>query len=321
MIYNSIMTFCFKDEEFDTLRGLLIAISVPDMKRLYELFVNNDKNFCAFLFALKPALFECYKGRRPGWHKFFNKLYYACLEDFPSDELLNMRLQNMEKAYEKELQEQAKLELAEIQVPPPVKPKATKPAAAVTKPSAPIVADASFNPISDSKSKKIIAFGSYPFFEDGLKKPIEWIVLAENNSSMLLISDKGLDAQAYNENEGDNRFENSSLASWLAKDFADAAFNASEKSMLEKKPFILTAEEAVKYFKDDAKRTMTPTPYAVTRGVSEFKDGTSWWWLATPGSMSVSAAYVSYKGKVKKEGEFVVLKSIAVRPAIIIRKK
>ncbi|MCR4819667.1 MAG: DUF6273 domain-containing protein [Elusimicrobiales bacterium] len=315
------MTFNFREQEFDTLRDLLIAISVPDMKRLYELFVNNDKGFCAFLFALKPAFFKSYEGRHPGWHKFFNKLYYACLEDSPSDKLLNIRLQNMEKAYEKELQEQANQEAADIQVSPILKPEMPKPAAPALKPASPIASDFLFNPNFNHKSKKIIILGNYPFFENGIKKPIEWLVLAENDTSMLLISDKGLDVHAYNDMESGNQFENSSLAAWLARDFSDTAFNADEKSMLEKKPFILSAEEALKYFKDDAERTMFPTPYAVTRGASEFKNGTSWWWLATPGSMNVSAAYVSYKGKVKREGEFVVLKSIAVRPAIIIRKK
>lgn len=284
------MIFNFKNTEFDSISELLKSIPADDMKQLYSMFLSGSGAFCDFLESEKPEFFKEFAGRTPGWAKFFRRLFALCIAEEPDNRILKIRLSNMEKAYEQELEKEA-------------------------------IQESYGSRKADGIERHLITFGTYPFYEDGTRRAVEWLVLDEDDDKMLIVSYRGLDAKAFNVDETDgNDFKSSSLAKWLATDFVKIAFSDDETRRIEKIPFLLNAAEVEKYFVENHDRLLFPTPYAVKRGISEFNTGSTWWWLATPGSISVCAAYVNYNGKIKLTGDFVSLESIAVRPAMVIRK-
>ena len=87
------------------------------------------------------------------------------------------------------------------------------------------------------------------------------------------------------------------------------------------KIFLLSIDEAEKYFKDgkdDGKdRECKPTNYAKKQGVYTVS-GNCYWWLRSPGRNQDSAAYVHYYGFMGGEGSNVICNNLAVRPALWI---
>ncbi len=187
----------------------------------------------------------------------------------------------------------------------------------------------------------VIAFGRYPQTESGEIKPIEWHVMEVKGNMALLLADKGLDAVLYNTKWVDVTWETSFVRQWLNTDFYNAAFNDSEKSRIAiavlKNPdnpkngtsgggdtsdriFLLSLDEAGRYFMHDAERVLMPTPYAVKRNVwkSEYS-GKSYWWLRSPGRYRDAASYVDPTGELDSSGHFVSFNYLAVRPALWIK--
>ena len=85
------------------------------------------------------------------------------------------------------------------------------------------------------------------------------------------------------------------------------------------KVFLLSIEEAQRYFPNDEARQCIPTPYAVANGAGfniELK--TCWWWLRSPGFESFSAAGVDNDGSLLFNGYWVNIGSSAVRPSLRI---
>ena len=200
-----------------------------------------------------------------------------------------------------------------------------------------------------------ITFGSYPFYEDGRKKPIDWIILdidADNNA--LVISDYVLDNVKYNEKYEKITWENSTIRKWLNNDFLNKAFSPEQRSKIissrivnkdnakyntrggnatTDKLFLLSIEEAEKYFKDDESRIAYPTPYAKSKKsvngnlyvsssyVSTDRGGSCWWWLRSPGDDQDGAADVYNDGDVLSYGNYVNNDNYAVRVAFKINLK
>lgn len=164
----------------------------------------------------------------------------------------------------------------------------------------------------------IIEFGQYPFYEDGTVKPIEWRVLANNRSKVLLITKMGIDAVRYNEKLEDIVWENSSIRRWLNETFINKAFTAEQHSHIIKSPienkdnaefktrgggvsndklFLLSIDEANDYFKGDDDRKAYPTPYANSK--LEMKCSTTcMWWLRSPGKYQTTIATVRKNGNI-----------------------
>ena len=197
-----------------------------------------------------------------------------------------------------------------------------------------------------------ITFGRYPFYEDGTKKDIDWIILdidADNNA--LVISDYALDNVSYNEEDVNITWENSSIRKWLNETFINRAFTPDQRSKIiesriankdnadydtkggnatNDKMFLLSIEEANKYFNNDESRIAYPTPYAKSKKsvngslyvdddyVSTDRGGSCWWWLRSPGDNQSSAARVDLDGIVGSYGNFVDLDYVAVRMAFKI---
>lgn len=172
---------------------------------------------------------------------------------------------------------------------------------------------------------------------------IEWIVLAKDIDKMLVISDKAIDCKPYNTSSANVTWETCSLRNWLNNDFINSAFSATEKTMIssvkvsadknpdydtdagndtEDKVFLLSIEEANRYFKYDSERRCIPTEYAKANGAFTYKiDGTTncFWWLRSQGGFSnKSASVVNSDGTVNKYGNAVDDNRDCVRPAMWI---
>ena len=185
-----------------------------------------------------------------------------------------------------------------------------------------------------------VCFGSYEQdnnFRNG-NENIEWIVLEKENESVLLISDKALDCQPYNDTYKNVNWETCSLRKWINDTFYNTAFNTEEQMKIKDtevlsdgkstvdKVFLLSAYEAKSYFADDEKRKCIPTAYAKAQGAfisdshkpSNGGEPTCWWWLHTSGENQLEAAFVYGKGLISNNGYDVDYKTGCVRPVICL---
>ena len=84
--------------------------------------------------------------------------------------------------------------------------------------------------------------------------------------------------------------------------------------------FLLSLEEAERYFEDDEDRRAFPTEYAIVRNIwVREKTGTVWWWLRSPGRISPRAAGVYTDGSLYSYGFRVDGNWGAVRPALRLK--
>ena len=190
-------------------------------------------------------------------------------------------------------------------------------------------------------------FGSYEQDNDTTngKENIEWLVLDKQDDKILIISKYALDSVPYNEEYESTTWKKCTLRKWLNETFYKAAFNSSEQGMIKSttvtadvnpeystypgndttdKVFLLSINEANKYFSSDDARMCVPTDYAIAQGAytsdSNTVDGkaTCWWWLRSPGRISSRAADVRSDGGVICSGYDVNYDSFCVRPALWI---
>ncbi|MBR4435074.1 MAG: hypothetical protein IKS90_03130 [Clostridia bacterium] len=188
-------------------------------------------------------------------------------------------------------------------------------------------------------------FGAYEQDNDTSngKEEIEWIVLDKQGSSLLLISKYALDCKPYNEAYAVVTWETCTLRGWLNNEFINEAFGSDEKAMIQTtqvknddnaeygtaggndtddKVFLISIDEAERYFSSDAARECEATDYAVNNGVvpsAVYTAGgnpTCWWWLRSPGADSHCAVHVECVCGVKLSGCHVYNDTHAVRPAL-----
>lgn len=193
-----------------------------------------------------------------------------------------------------------------------------------------------------------ITFGAYEQDNNTSngKEAIEWTVLDKDGMSLLLISKQALDCQQYNTSYTDVTWESCSLRKWMNGTFLNKAFNAEEQAQIQNttvsadknpeyntnpgnattdKVFLLSINEVEKYFNSDEARKCAPTAYAKAQGaytsdIYKTASGaaTCWWWLRSPGTCQLNAAYVYIGGSVNCSGSNVNLGHDAVRPALWI---
>ncbi len=170
---------------------------------------------------------------------------------------------------------------------------------------------------------------------------LEWIVLDENDSEVLLLSKYAIEQKPYNDEFADVTWEECSLRHWLNDEFYSTAFNDSEKNCIkmttvingdnpfngteggndtEDRVFLLSIEEANRYFDSDESRMAKATEHAKTNGVV-VSVGTSAWWLRSPGCARNIAAAVYSGGNMEKRGSDVAIKTLGVRPAMWVSKE
>ena len=157
---------------------------------------------------------------------------------------------------------------------------------------------------------------------------IEWQVLTVQNDRALVISKYALDFKAYNDTITDITWENASLRKWLNNDFYNTAFNSTEKNQIllvtnenpdnpqfgidggnrtQDRIFVLSFEEAEKYFKNDQSRICEVTDYAAAGQAAAYAskgmsapplNGNAAWWLRTPGENSLKTVFVALDGSI-----------------------
>ena len=203
--------------------------------------------------------------------------------------------------------------------------------------------------LKDAAVGDSIRLGAYEQDNDGAngKELIEWRVLARDGDKLLVISEKALDCQPYNETFWSTTWERCTLRTWLNRDFLSEAFSKTEQSLIVKakvsadgnpdhstapggvtsdRIFLLSIPEAEQYLGTKKDRRCSPTAYAVAQGawssslLSETGTPACCWWLRTPGSTVFDAAYVHYRGTIASGGKRVMsVSTVCVRPAMWIK--
>ena len=82
--------------------------------------------------------------------------------------------------------------------------------------------------------------------------------------------------------------------------------------------FLLSINEAERFFASDSARQIKSTAYAKTRGGYTNDNGYSWWWLRSPGKDSNNAANINSGGSVNYYGSMVYREPGVVRPVLWI---
>ncbi len=196
-------------------------------------------------------------------------------------------------------------------------------------------------PIEEANIGDTVLFGTYEQDNETTngKEAIEWRVLDKRpDGSFLVISRFVLDGGIYYTKYDYVTWESCTLRSWLNTDFLNEAFSASEQERIvktkvvnndnlemntsggndtEDKVFLLSLEEADKYFKDDKDRLGKVTAYADHNG-EIMGEGCSWW-LRSPGNFQSYAALVYGDGRIGPIGTAVSFSNEGIRPVIVIR--
>ena len=152
-----------------------------------------------------------------------------------------------------------------------------------------------YSAIKTEKVGDYIKCGSYPQSENGDIQPIEWQILARKKNKIFVISRYGLDAKRFDSSS--NFWANSEIRKWLNGDFYNNAFSEDEKKSISSlssgdNVFLLSRNEAEKYFANDDSRRCKATDYAVKNGAwVSSSNGCSWWWLRSPNDISVYFVY------------------------------
>ena len=145
---------------------------------------------------------------------------------------------------------------------------------------------------ADAVSGQPVFFGHYEQDNNPYNgpEPIEWIPLAEENGSVLLLSLHILNVVPYNEKYTDMTWEACSLRAWLNGTFLQTAFTEAERQAIlltdvdnspaQRAPkavadpcagtqdyiYALSWAEAAAFFSSDEARRSAPTDYALARG-------------------------------------------------------
>ena len=144
----------------------------------------------------------------------------------------------------------------------------------------------------------------------------------EESKTAVVIANKEICYKAYNDRRVDIAWENCTLRKWLNSEYYENTFSNIEKAAIiesdihtpdnpkyntkggndtKDRIWLLSLDEAGKYFKDDDDR-----------------ETGSWWWLRSPGHNSGNAAFVNFVGSVYSVGDGVYYSCDAVRPAFKI---
>lgn len=202
--------------------------------------------------------------------------------------------------------------------------------------------------IKTAKVGDKVIFGSYEQDNDtnNGKEDIEWLVLAKEDNKILVISKQALDCQQYHTKYEGITWENCLLREWMNGTFLNEAFSKDEQKMIQNtkvsadknpeystnpgnatndKVFLLSINEAEKYFDSKEARKCAPTAYAKAQGTytsDKYKtssgEATCWWWLRSPGDIQKHAAGVLCDGSVYCGGNYVNCGDSCVRPALWI---
>ena len=183
-----------------------------------------------------------------------------------------------------------------------------------------------------------ITFGAYE--QDNNKvngpEPIQWRVLAKENNRLLVISRYGLDCRQFDVDAG-RKWKGSDVRKWLNSDFISQAFDNEELARIptvdiftptthngtkgdtsQDRVFLLSTQEAERYFKSDADRLCKATAYTKKRGATTVDGDICWWWLRSPGTGEYSTVKIFTTGKIDYSGYNNNSLRGSIRPALWI---
>ena len=155
----------------------------------------------------------------------------------------------------------------------------------------------------------------------------DYIKLAKENNKIFVISRYGLEAKRFDISS--NVWANSEIRKWLNGYFYNNAFSEDDKKCINlsnfsdvrtsDNVFLLSKEEAEKYFANNDERKCKATEYAVKNGAYvNSSNGYSVWWLRSPNLLNCGYVYgVSYGGYVFNYFD-VNYDDYLVRPALSI---
>ena len=132
--------------------------------------------------------------------------------------------------------------------------------------------------------------------------PYDWRVLDVQDGKALLTTKDVIEQKVFND-KPDNTWATCTLRGWLNSEFL-GKFSERERGAIDGEIFLLSAEEARKYFSSDSDRA------------AKFNSGGSWWWLRSPGSLQNYAALIYAGGTVDGLGLDVDNNRGGIRPAM-----
>lgn len=179
---------------------------------------------------------------------------------------------------------------------------------------------------------------------------IKWRVLQNDDSTLFVVADQGLDCKDYNEELTSIKWESSTLRNWLNDTFYRTAFSSNEQNAIVEQTlvnednqyfgtkggndtkdnvYLLSYKEAINpdygfcenYDTYSVSRRLQTSDYAHALGVYNTNDnyaGNCRWWLRSPGSFTDIAAYVNCSGYADWKGVNVNHYNNAVVPALHI---
>lgn len=195
-----------------------------------------------------------------------------------------------------------------------------------------------FSPYANVQVNGIIKFGSY-IQELDQKEPIEWIVLDKQEDKMLVVSKKILDCRKYHNKYEKINWEYSDIRKWLNNDFLNNAFSSEEQTQIlqskiinESNPtyksnsgnktfdkvFLLSINEANRYFKDEKARRAKGSNSAKNHNLWIDIYGNGFYWLRSSDDRQYSAV-IDLRGDVSDFGHFVGNDRYGIRPALWIK--
>ena len=210
--------------------------------------------------------------------------------------------------------------------------------------SNPSIREAVLNKLADLETRLYIALAGDEVVFGDYYGPIEWLVKARNENQLLLVSKYALDTFPYDKDRGCLTWEKCMLRHWLNEAFLKEAFSMEEQELIistnvtaeknqkynidagndtQDKVFLLSIFEVDRYFDSAEARKCALTDYAKTKGAyisNNYKTvegkNTCHWWLRTPGSSAINAAYVDCGGSVNSYGRNIDCIDYCVRPAL-----
>lgn len=188
-----------------------------------------------------------------------------------------------------------------------------------------------------------VSFGNYCKDDSLTSSPITWRVLDRKDNRLLLITERSIDQKPYNLEERNTyswmfsysgNWAVSTLRKWLNHDFFKNAFSSDEQKRIlmtrnqnkdsekygtlggddtDDRIFILSIEEAKKYFASDEDRKAKVTKYAKLNNAYADSKGYGYWWLRSVGQDQFDASYVDRDGQICEGGRLVYTQNHGLR--------
>ena len=187
-------------------------------------------------------------------------------------------------------------------------------------------------PVDPNNGYRIITFGRYR------GKDVEWLVLDENESGMLLLSRKVIEGKPFHEKNVKIYWKDCTLRQWMNTEFYNELFNAEEKKRVIKADlenyesperdskvinhtedyvFLLSFQDAKKYFYRSIDIAAWYESYLSKKEILNIstEQGTAHWWLRTSGKDPRWITGVGYTGTLSDGGNSPET-TAGIRPAI-----